>query len=456
MRRMLGTALFLILALTLAAASHGTETRKTPVVLAVEEAGSSVVNISTERVVRRSTPFGHVGDPLFDQFFRDFFDAPRARRYTRTSLGSGVIIRKDGYILTNEHVILRASKITVTLLDGREFEADVVGSDSSSDLAILKIQAASLPAIRIGKSSDLMIGETVIAIGNPFGLSHTVTTGVVSAVHRSFRADEKRIFSDFIQTDASINPGNSGGPLLNLVGELIGINTAIHGKAQGIGFAIPVDRALRIVDNLIRFGRVQHGWVGLRVADLTAQTAEATDLRPGQGVYVKHVFADSPAAQQGLRKGDVIEKIGQTPTGTLYQYRSAIMSVTLGDTITLAALRKGKRFEVALTATELPTSAAKAFAWHLLGIGVVPNSPSVARSYNLATVKGLVITKVRLKSPAGQVGIQPGDVLLVVGGQTITTEKQFHQACASLRLAQSAIIVVQRSSRAYYLSLHLD
>jgi serine protease Do len=431
--------------------------RRSPVVIAVEAARPSVVNISTEMVVRRSSPFGDVGDPRLDRFFRDFYEGGSTRRqYTRTSLGSGVVIRPDGYILTNEHVILRASKVTVTLLDGREFPAQVVGSDPSSDLAILKIEAKNLPTIKVGRSDDLMIGETLIAIGNPFGLSNTVTTGVVSATHRSFRAKENRVFTDFIQTDASINPGNSGGPVLNIDGELVGINTAIFGEAEGIGFAIPIDRAQRIVQNLIRFGKVLHGWIGLRVDNLSAATSATANVKVGKGVIVTHVFNDSPAAKAGFRKGDVIYEVGDIPTGLIDNYRSAVLSVTVGSTVALAAIRNGQAIRKNVTATELPVLAAEQFAWRLLGISVVPNSQKVAKSYRLSTKQGMVISKVRVDSPAGKVGVKPGDVLLAIGGRTINSRDDFRVACASLRLSEAAIVVVQRHKRAYYLSMRLQ
>ncbi|MBW2175211.1 MAG: trypsin-like peptidase domain-containing protein, partial [Deltaproteobacteria bacterium] len=233
--------------------------RENAVVKAVKNVSPAVVNISSEyEVVKRSNPFFDFGlDPFFDSFFKDFFEPNYKRRYKRNSLGSGVIIDGTrGYILTNEHVIARSAKITVLLRDERELEAELVGAAPDFDLAVLRIQSKEpLPAIQMGNSDDLMIGETVIAIGNPFGFSNTVTTGVISALNRSIQA-ESRTYRDFIQTDASINPGNSGGPLLNINGDLIGINTAIYSKAQGIGFAIPINKAKRVVDDLIRYGEI--------------------------------------------------------------------------------------------------------------------------------------------------------------------------------------------------------
>src|SRR2546427_7411591 len=266
------TAALLIAALALpaVAAARGAESdpaRRNLVVEAVEKASPAVVNVSTEQIVEQHrSPFPFPQDPFFEEFFRDFAD-PRPRRFKTTSLGSGVIVAADGTIMTNVHVIERASRVHVMLNDQREFDAPLVGADADADLAILRVKAGGdLPHIPFGTSADLMIGETVIAIGNPFGLSHTVTTGVVSAVGRSLR-DEDRTYTDFIQTDASINPGNSGGPLLNIRGELVGIDTAIYGKAQGIGFAIPVDRARRVMKDLVSYGEVRHAWIGLVVQE---------------------------------------------------------------------------------------------------------------------------------------------------------------------------------------------
>src|SRR5205823_12274865 len=280
------------LALPAVAAARGAESdpeRRSLVVQAVEKASPAVVNVSTEQVVeRRASPFPFPQDPFFEEFFRDFVD-PRPRRFKTTSLGSGVIVAADGTIMTNVHVIERASRVRVTLNDQREFDATLVGADADADIAVLRVKAGGdLPHIPFGTSADLMIGETVIAIGNPFGLSHTVTTGVVSALNRSLNTDG-RTYYDFIQTDASINPGNSGGPLLNIKGELVGINTAIYGKAQGIGFAIPISRAKRIVQELISHGAVEAPWVGLAVQTLTPELAPHFSRRDRQGVLIRTV-----------------------------------------------------------------------------------------------------------------------------------------------------------------------
>jgi S1-C subfamily serine protease len=255
-----GLAALLVTAMVWAAATARADDpflRRTATVRAVEKVGPAVVNITTERVVRRRSPFsGFGGDPLFDQFFRDFF-SPRTRNQTVQSLGSGVVIDPEGRVITNEHVVARASRIRVSLADGREFEATLVGADPNNDLAVLQIDTEEeLPWVAPGSSRDLLVGEPVIAIGNPFGLSNTVTTGVLSATDRSINTNG-RTFHGFLQTDASINPGNSGGPLLNAEGTLIGINTAIYQGAEGIGFAIPIDVARRVVAELIEHGEVQ-------------------------------------------------------------------------------------------------------------------------------------------------------------------------------------------------------
>jgi len=258
-------AIFLM-PLCLPAIGHSEYNRRDAIVNAVQKVSTAVVNVSSEYEIHsRPSPFSGFGiDPFFDSFFKDFFDPGFRHNDKRTSLGSGVIIDgKRGFILTNAHVISKAEAISVVLQDERTFNAQLVGADPDSDLAVLRIiSKEALPAIEMGRSDDLMIGETVIAIGNPFGFSHTVTTGVISALNRSIRTNDT-IYHNFIQTDASINPGNSGGPLLNINGDLIGINTAIYAKAQGIGFAIPINKARRIITDLIQYGEVVLSWTGL-------------------------------------------------------------------------------------------------------------------------------------------------------------------------------------------------
>ena len=299
--------------------------RESPIVRAVRKVSPAVVNISSSYEVRkRANPFSGFGmDPFFEEFFKDFFDPRFERRRESTSLGSGVIIDgKRGFILTNAHLIERSGNIKVVLEDEREFEAKIVGADPDSDLAVLQIDSPSrLPSIEMGSSDDLMIGETVIAIGNPFGFSHTVTTGVISAVNRSIRTDE-RVFLDFIQIDASINPGNSGGPLLNINGDLIGINTAIYAKAQGIGFAIPINKARKIISDLIQYGEVIQTWIGITVQNLDKKLARYLKVPGKKGVMVKSLEPGSPASSAGLKEGDIILAIGSNKIASVRDYWS--------------------------------------------------------------------------------------------------------------------------------------
>jgi serine protease Do len=336
--------LLLLLPFTVGAAEEGL--REGPVVRAVRKARPAVVNISSAVETRmRPNPFSGFGfrNPFFEEFFKDFFDPGFEQRRQSTSLGSGVIIDgQRGLILTNAHVIQRAGTITVALEDRREFEARIVGADPDSDLAVLKIDPTEkLPSLSMGDSDDLMIGETVIAIGNPFGFSHTVTTGVVSAIHRSVRADD-RVLHDFIQIDASINPGNSGGPLLNINGDLVGINTAIYAKAQGIGFAIPISKAKKIVADLIQYGEVQPAWIGIVAQELDERLAQYLTYPGRTGAMIRSVEPESPALAAGLHEGDVLLAVGARKIAGLDDWLAATRAVTAGERLEIQVWRKGR------------------------------------------------------------------------------------------------------------------
>jgi len=426
-------------------AAHGAETdplRRSAVVDAVAKASPAVVNISTEQVVeRRGSPFPFPQDPMFEEFFRDFFEF-RPRRFTRTSLGSGVIVAPDGTIVTNVHVVLRATKITVTLADEREFEAKLVGADADSDVAVLRVKAkGNLPYIAMGTSSDLLIGETVIAIGNPFGLSHTVTSGVVSAVGRSL-TDADRTYTDFIQTDASINPGNSGGPLLNIRGELVGINTAIYGKAQGIGFAVPVDRVRRVTRDLVSYGEVRRAWVGLVVQDITPDLAEIFGTK--RGVVVTEVEPGSPAAEAGILRGDAITRLDHRDVHSQQEFEQRIEDHGEGEKVTLTRRREREDAEVTVTTASFPTARADELAWNRLGFAIAERDG------------GLTIQRVRPGGPADRIGIERGDRLLGVGGVGMRTMAEFRRKVIELRAARSAVVSIGRGPYEYNVSLPLD
>lgn len=426
-------------------------------VKAVERAGAAVVNISTEtrRTSHQGSSWSFPGDRLLEEFFRDFL-APLPGRRGRTSLGSGVIIDPKGLILTNEHVIRGAKKIRVVLADRREFWADLVGADPPSDLALLKISAqGKLPTIPLGRSDDLMIGETVIAIGNPFGLSHTVTTGVVSALNRSVRTGE-RIYHDFIQTDAAINPGNSGGPLLNIEGKLIGINTAVYRKGEGVGFAIPVDRAKRIVEELIRYGEVRPSWIGIDVQDLDEPLTRYFRLEGRGGVLVTRVAAHSPAEEAGIRKGDVILGLGPLFVPSSLDFYEALLAYPAGSPLTLTVLRRGRVRKLPLTTGVLNAQRACQTARRILGVAVEEtNQPPSLNKGEEATPKGVLVRKVRPQSLAQRAGLRAGDWIREVDGSPVLDFEDYCRAMVKAMRRSRIMLLIQRGLYAYRLTLEL-
>lgn len=430
--------------------------RENAVVKAVKTVSPAVVNISSEyEVIARSNPFFDFGlDPFFDSFFKDFFEPNYKRRYKRNSLGSGVIIDGDrGYILTNEHVIARSAKITVVLRDEREFEADLVGSAPDFDLAVLRIQPKDpLPAIPMGSSDDLMIGETVIAIGNPFGFSNTVTTGVISAMSRSIQA-ENRTYRDFIQTDASINPGNSGGPLLNINGELIGINTAIYSKAQGIGFAIPINKAKRVVEDLIRYGEIHIPWLGLVVQDLDPKLAQYFSLPKAEGVLISDVTDNSPAQEAGLQPGDIIIEAGGRRVNAKDTYHSIIRDFAAGDIIPLAILRDDKTHTFQVLSRTFPEAMVEDLAYKFLGIRVEDISSTARQKYAIAAKDGVMVIEVRPGSYLGRIGARPGDVIRRINEVVVKATSDFNRAVIKYRQRESAALLIQRGNQQYYVTV---
>ncbi len=437
------TTVFVLASLALPAAADDPFLRRTATVRAVEKVGPAVVNITTERT-RGARPFQPFGDPFFDRFFQDFFE-PRVPQTTQ-SLGSGVVIDRDRHVLTNEHVVARADKIRVTLADGREFEATLVGADPIHDLAVLHIETEDdVPWVAPGRSEDLMVGEPVIAIGNPFGLSNTVTTGVVSAVNRSFRSDD-RIFHGFLQTDASINPGNSGGPLLSAAGELIGINTAIYGGAQGIGFAIPIDDARRVVGELIARGEVAPVWVGVDLQDLDPELAAVMQLPERLvGALVSRVRSDGPAADSGLARGDVVTRVEGTPVRSAREFYEVLERSTAGQTLEITALRDDRERTLRIRTAEIPAAVLAELAEQLLGMRL--------RSGDAG---GLVVETVRPGSGAARIGIEPGDLILGINGKALQDESALRRSVLDLRGRARALVVVQRGRGRYHVTVPLS
>lgn len=433
--------------------------RETAVVKAVKDVSPAVVNISSEyEVIARSNPFFDFGlDPFFDSFFKDFFEPNYKRRYRRNSLGSGVIIDGDrGYILTNEHVIARSAKITVVLRDEREFEAELVGAAPDFDLAVLRIESKEpLPAIQMGNSDDLMIGETVIAIGNPFGFSNTVTTGVISAMNRSVQA-QNRTYRDFIQTDASINPGNSGGPLLNINGELIGINTAIYSKAQGIGFAIPINKAKRVVDDLIRYGEIHIPWIGLIVQDLDPKLAQYFRIPKVEGVLVSDVTDDSPAREAGLQSGDVVTAIGKRRVTSRETYHAIVADFAAGDVISIVVRRGDKTHTFQVRSRTFPEELAQGLAYKSLGVRVEEISSIARLKYRIAAEDGVMVTEVRPGSYLDRIGVRPGDVIRRINEVAVTTLNDFKKAVIKYRQRESAALLIQRGNQQYYVTVKAE
>jgi serine protease DegS len=319
---------------------------------AVEHAGPSVVNVFTSKRVRQR-PHPLLEDPLFQHFFGDVLPAPRER--LETSLGSGVIVSPQGYVLTNNHVIEGADEILVALRDGRSTAAQVVGTDAETDLAVLKIALEEMPAITIGDSETLRVGDVVLAIGNPFGVGQTVTMGIVSGTGRNRLG--LSTFENFIQTDAAINPGNSGGALITPYGELVGINTAIFsrsGGSQGVGFAIPVSLAKGVMTQIIEYGQVRRGWLGVEVQDITEELAESFDMKTTDGVLVAGVLRGGPADYAGLKPGDVITAISGERVNDTRDALDLIAQHLPGSTLTLEGLRKGERVELEVPVGQRP------------------------------------------------------------------------------------------------------
>jgi Do/DeqQ family serine protease len=437
--------------------AHSDEDKRVgPIVLAVRMVSPAVVNISSVISIRkRTSPFSGFGlNPFFDSFFKDFFDPYYDRQPERSTLGSGVIIDGEkGLIITNAHVIINAGTIKVTLQDEREFEAEIIGADPDFDLAVLRIREdAVLPSVPMGSSEDLMIGESVIAIGNPFGFSHTVTTGVVSALNRSIRTDA-RVFHEFIQIDASINPGNSGGPLLNINGELIGINTAIYAKAQGIGFAIPISKARKVISDLITHGEVIEAWIGIIVQNIDGGLARYMGLPDDTGVLVKTVEKESPAARSGVREGDVIAALGNRKIITDDDYQTSMRGQAIGDTLNMKIWRNGKSLKLSVVATRFPMEQAKDLGFQLLGVRVEDLTTMNRSRYDISAESGVMVFNLNPQSSLAEIGARIGDVIRRINEIPIQSTADFERAVVKYRHKKSIIVLLQRGDQGYYITV---
>ncbi|HEY0144479.1 MAG TPA: trypsin-like peptidase domain-containing protein [Thermoanaerobaculia bacterium] len=406
--------------------------RRTPIVVVAHNVLPSVVNIQTEATIRQRR-----ADP-FDPF--GFFGG-RERNYTSQSLGSGFVWSSDGIIVTNAHVIEGASSITVNFNDGTQLPAKLIGVDPDSDLAVLRVDQKKLPAAPIGTSSDLMIGETVVAVGNPFGLSGTVTTGVVSAVGRSVPSqDNSRTYTDFIQTDASINPGNSGGPLLNIEGKVIGINVAIYAQGQGIGFAIPADRARKVIQDLLRFGEVHAAWTGAVTATVTPEEAKRLGHATPRGALVVRVFAESPATAAGLATGDVITSVAGKAIDSREAFSTAMATVAPGQPVQITVVRAGATRNLTLKASEPPAN---------LGLRILEQVAGL----RVANEQGVVVVdQVARNTRADEIGLAPGDIVVAVNGVEVRSTQELNTQIARASDRSSLVLSVQRGRYVYNLT----
>lgn len=419
---------------TLSLVSGDLQSRRSPVVQVVEQVSPAVVYVGTVQMVERSFR----SRSLFD----DLFYGPSEERRAVEGLGSGVIVDSSGIVITNDHVIRGASEVHVVLADGRQLDAEVIGADADADLAVLKIIGKGpFPTAKLGTSSDLMIGETTIAIGSPLGLKKTVTVGVVSALGRTIR-NEGRTFNDFIQTDASINPGNSGGPLLNIDGEIIGINSAIIASAQNIGFAIPADKVRRIVTELTQFGKVRPAWVGIDVQALTPELGRQLGWDRTYGAVVTNVEAGSPAEKAALQRGDIVTQVGTTQVEDADDFLSRVRGFTAKSPIRLQLFRGGGVLETIITPVEFPAELVDSTVWERLGVRLKP----------MANV-GMVIGAVRPGSVSAQVGLRAGDVIRKVNNRAVLNANEYREAVIQARASRSVLLLVVRGQRGYYLTL---
>jgi serine protease Do len=424
----------------------------------------AVVNIHASKIVKMSQqemPF--MNDPMFRQFFGQQFgqqdQQPQQQR--EHSLGSGVIVSSDGYILTNNHVVDGASDIKVSLKDKREFKAQVVGVDPKTDIAVLKIPVTGLTPITFGDSAKTQVGDFVLAIGNPFGVGETVTMGIVSATQRSGLGIED--YEDFIQTDAAINPGNSGGALINVHGDLIGINTAIltgeeGGGNEGVGFAIPVNMARGIMDQLVKNGKVSRGYIGVGIEAVTPDLAKAFGMDTPEGALVGEVEPDSPGAKAGLQRGDIILAVDGQPVSDERDLRLRIAAMSPGQTVKLEILRNGQKQTVSVTLVEFPDKTATASQREpksdaLQGVQVDELTPQIAHELQLpAGTTGVVITDVDASSAAAEAGLQRGGVIQEVNRQPVSNVGQYEKAIRATGNGE-VLLLINRGGATRYVAI---
>ena len=442
-----------------------------------KEAMPAVVSIKVEKTIESNSmsfgtpngyndPFGLFGDDFLRQFFGDRLPQQQKtpRKFYERGQGSGFIISKDGYILTNNHVVGDVDKITVELKDGRKFEnAKLIGTDPDSEVALIKIDGDNFPVLPMGNSDNIEIGDWVIAIGNPFGLSETVTVGVISAVGRS--NVHIAAYEDFIQTDAAINPGNSGGPLINLDGQVIGINTAIFSESggyMGIGFAIPINMARNIEQQLKEYGKVTRGYLGIYGQDVTPDMAELLQLKNSQGVIVASVEKGSPADKAGLENHDVLLEMNGKKIESYDSFRNDVAEMKPGSSLKLTVLRNGKNVEINVTLGERPKEIAQGSrskgqqnSQESLGITVQNVTKDLADQFGYQLGAGVIVTGVAPGSPASEAGIQPGDLIKSINRQTVNSVDEFQQTLNNIK-GNKVLLLIQHGEFSQFVVVELS
>ena len=421
-----------------------------------EQVGPAVVNIQVEKATKdedlprqfEGQPFGM--NPFGDERFKDFFGKqmpPQERR--QGGVGTGFIIDKSGHIITNNHVVENADKIKVKLKDEREFEAKIIGRDPQTDLALIKIDAkGDLPVASLGRSADLKVGEWVLAVGSPFGLEQTVTAGIVSAKGRAIGSGP---YDDFIQTDASINPGNSGGPLLNLNGEVVGINTAIIAHGQGIGFAIPIDMATQVVAQLKENGEVTRGWLGVNIQDLKGELADYYGVKNSEGVLVTDVVPGNPAEKAGIKAKDIITAVDGDKVKNSRELTAKAATLPVGETTKITVVRDGKEKTFDVKVAKRPLTVADAGKPQVekegeYGLQVTDLTPEMAQRLNVNRATGVVVVGVRPDSKAYKAGVQQGDLILEVNRQSVSSTGELKQLLAKYKGGDGISLLVQRNN----------
>ncbi len=426
-----------------------------------DEVKHAVVNISTTQVVKENPmqPFMSPNSPFRDffgdEFFKRFFgDTPRGELKT-SALGSGFIYDEEGLIITNNHVVEKASEIKIKIESGKEYDAKVVGRDPKTDVALIRVKPDSefpKPA-KIGDSNAIRVGDWVMAVGNPFGLGHTVTAGIISAKGRVIGAGP---YDDFLQTDAAINPGNSGGPLFNMNGEVVGLNTAIVAQGQGIGFAIPINLANDLIPQL-KTGKVIRGWLGVMIQDITPELAESFGIKEKKGVLLGDVMQDSPAEKAGLRRGDVITEFNGKAIDTAHTLSRMVASTPPDSKVTVKLIRDGKTQNITITIGTMPEEGEQAqvtkkdSSW---GFSVQNITPELAKRFNLdENEPGVFISSVQAGGPASEAKLRPGDVIKEVNRQKIQNVRDYTQALQKMKKDESLLLLVKRGQNTFYVAL---